>query len=231
MDPYPKHIPRTPGAWRRGALVQRYLVTVMIGSSGLGALVLWVALTAIPASAGSVANGVFIFWGVGAGISFLVIRHGFGNYGAVNLEKGLAAETLIGRRIEAAITRPNHAVAHNLLIGAAELGDIDHLVATPEGLVVVEAKFTDLPEDRFSEVRHRLARSIKAVREWAPPGTRVRGAIVYMSLEHREREYPTLGEDIRVYESKRFAREFRLGMETEATLPHVRQVRRAGLLE
>ena len=231
MDPYLKHIPRTPGAWMRGALVQRYLVAVMIGSSGLGALVLWVAMTAIPAPADLVATGVFIFWGAGTVATFLAIRHGFGTYGTVNLEKGLAAETLIGRRIEAAITRPNHAVAHNLLIGRAEPGDIDHMVATPEGLVVVEAKFKDLPEDRFSEVRHRLARNIKAVREWAPPGTRVRGAIVYMNLEHREREYPTLGEDIRVYESKRFAREFRLGMEDEATLPHVRQVRRAGLLE
>ena len=231
MDPYPKHIPRTPGAWMRGALVQRYLVAVMIGSSGLGALVLWVAMTAIPASAASVATGVFTFWGVGAGISLLVIRYGFGNYGAVNLEKGLAAETLIGRRIEAAITRPNHAVAHNLLIGAAEAGDIDHLIATPEGLVVVETKFKDLPEDRFSEVRLRLARNIKAVREWAPPDTRVRGAIVYMNLKHLERDYPTLGEDIRVYESKRFAKEFRLGMEAEATLPHVEQVRRAARME
>ena len=137
----------------------------------------------------------------------------------------------IGRRIEAAITRPNHAVAHNLLIEAAEPGDIDHLVATPEGLVVVETKFKDLSEERFFKVRHRLARNIKAVRKWAPPGTQVRGAIVYMNLEHMEREYPTLGEDIRVYESKRFAREFRLGMATEATLPHVEKVRRAGRLE
>ncbi len=232
MNQYAKPTPRTPGAWMRLALVERSLALVIIGSLGLGVLMLLVALITVPASTGFVAAGVFIFLGVSAGLSFLVVRYGFGNYGTSNLEKGLAAETIIGKHIEFAITRPNHAVAHNLLLEEKERGDIDHLVATPEGLVVVEAKYKDLSEDKFAETRDRLARNIKAVRRWAPPGTPVRGAIVFMNLdEHEERDYPTSGEDICVYKSESFAREFRQGMEAEATLPHVEQVRQAALSE
>jgi len=51
-----------------------------------------------------------------------------------------------------------------------------------------------------------------------------------MSLEHhKESEYPTLGEDIRVYKSESFAKGFRKGMEDDVTRPHVKQVREAGL--
>ena len=226
MDPFPKRIPRAPGAWMLRALVQRYLATVIIGASGLGAIMLWIALGAIPAPAATVATGLLLAWGAACVASLLVVRHGFRNYGEESLEKGFAAETLIGRRIEAAITRPNHAVAHNVLIKGAEPGDIDHLVATPRGLVVVESKFADVPQDKFPGVRRRLAKNIKAVRAWAPPDTPVRGAIVYMHLnDHSELEYPTLGEDIRVYRSERFAKEFRADLGDEAVFSHVQQVR------
>ena len=159
MDPFPKRIPRAPGAWMRRALVQRYLATVIVRATGLGALVLWVALGAVPASAETVATGLFLAWGPACVASLLVVRHGFRNYGEENLEKVFEAETLIGRRIEAAITRPIHAVAHNVEIEGAEPGDIDHIVATPGGLVVVESKFADVPEDRFPRVRRGLRRT------------------------------------------------------------------------
>ncbi len=232
MNIHLKPTPRTPGAWMRIKLVKRYLLTIVVASLGLGAIILWLALTTIPGPASMIVNATLLVWMVGVAASLLFAKYGFKNYRSSYLEKGLAAETLIGRRIEAAITIPNYAVAHNVQIEAeTQSGDIDHLVATPEGIVVVESKFKDLPPNKFKKARNRLAGAIKEVRAWAPKGTSVRGAIVFMHLSHEEREYPTQGEDIRVYESENFTKEIRSKIAVEPTLPHVGMVRKAGLPE
>ena len=161
-----------------------------------------------------------------------MLSTGLGTTGRATWRKGLAAETLIGKRIEAAITVPNHAVAHNVQMKAdGQIGDIDHPLATPEGIVVVESKFKDLPQENFKQARNRLASTIKEVRAWAPEGTAVRGAIVFMHLNHDQREYPTQGEDIRVYDSETFTKEIWSKIAAGTTLSHVGMVRRAGLQE
>ena len=146
MNIHLKPTPRTPGAWMRIKLVKRYLLTIVVASLGLGAIILWLALTTIPGPSSTIVNATLLVWMVGVAASLLFAKYGFKNYRSSYLEKGLAAETLIGKRIEAAITFPNYAVAHNVQIEAeTPSGDIDHLVATPEGIVVVESKFKDLP--------------------------------------------------------------------------------------
>ena len=94
-----------------------------------------------------------------------------------HMRKGAHAEARIGHVIEYSITRQACAVAHNVT-DIVDSGDIDHLVATPGGLWVIETK-----SNRHSSFERRkleaLARKVNDVRNWAPPDTRVFGCLVY----------------------------------------------------
>ena len=93
------------------------------------------------------------------------------------LEKGEHAETYAGQVIEHALTTPGCAVTHSVT-GIARVGDIDHLVATPLRLWVIETKYRHVPRDQFPEVLRRIAENTSAVWKWAPPGTPVRACLV-----------------------------------------------------
>lgn len=62
-------------------------------------------------------------------------------------------------------------------------GDIDHLVATPSGLWVVETKSSFLPKPVFADTWLRIVANVEAVRDWAPPGVRVTGALAFAGDE------------------------------------------------
>ena len=94
-----------------------------------------------------------------------------------NMGKGLDAETRVGQIIEYAITARDCAVAHSVT-EIAKVGDIDHIVATPGGIWVIETKYRRVPKEVFPEVLSRIAANTEAVREWAPAGTHVRGCLV-----------------------------------------------------
>ncbi|MYA78923.1 MAG: NERD domain-containing protein, partial [Acidobacteriia bacterium] len=87
-----------------------------------------------------------------------------------NLRKGAYAEIRVGQIIEEVITDEQCAVAHGV-IRPEEEGDLDHLVATPTGIWVVETKYRPVPQDKFSRVLRHIEESIDWVREWAPIGT------------------------------------------------------------
>ena len=93
------------------------------------------------------------------------------------LEKGENAEVRAGQFIEQALTAPGCAVAHSVT-DISRVGDIDHLVATPVCLWVIETKYKKVPQENFQEVLRRIANNTSAVREWAPPGTLVRACLV-----------------------------------------------------
>ena len=124
-------------------------------------------------------------WGsVAFGIAVLVVAAAFwlvfrtlerGRLG--RLEKGEDAEVRAGQIIEHALTAPGCAVAHSVT-DIARVGDIDHLVATPVCLWVIETKYKKVPPERFQEVLRRIANNTAAVRKWAPPGTPVRACLV-----------------------------------------------------
>ena len=59
------------------------------------------------------------------------------------LEKGENAEVRTGQTIEYAITAPNCAVAHTVT-DIARVGDVDHIVATPVRLWVIETRSREL---------------------------------------------------------------------------------------
>lgn len=96
-----------------------------------------------------------------------------------DMSKGAHAEERVGQVIEYALTRERCAVAHHVE-EIASVGDIDHLVATPKRLWVIETKHGRVPREVFRETLRRIARNVEAVRDWAP-GMRVIGCLVFLT--------------------------------------------------
>ena len=118
------------------------------------------------------------------------------------LKKGTGAEERVGQLIEYGITAKDCAVAHSVT-EIAKVGDIDHIVATPVGIWVIETKYRKVPRHVFSEVLGRIAANTDAVRKWAPAGTHVRGCLV-LAYERGtgKRTYTRGNEKIAVYTEK-----------------------------
>lgn len=121
-----------------------------------------------------------------------------------NLIKGLDAERRVGEAIDYAITAENCAVAHSVIKLAKKVGDIDHLVATPKRVWVIETKYKKVHGKRFPEVLRRIAANVKWVREWAPAGTPVRGCLVlpFETRDFKKKNYREDEEEITVYTEK-----------------------------
>ena len=100
-----------------------------------------------------------------------------------DMRAGARAEERVGQAIEYALTQASCAVAHHVE-EIARVGDIDHLVATPRALWVIETKHRRVPKSDFPEVLRRIARNVQAVREWAP-GTPVTGCLVFASEQEQ----------------------------------------------
>lgn len=121
-----------------------------------------------------------------------------------DMKKGEHAEQFIGQKIEYALTRDACAVAHNVQ-KVARYGDIDHLVATPHGLWVIETKYQRIPPKNFNTTLEVIAANVKAVREQAPPDTQVTGCLVF-AVEPNKSPTPTRevkGEMIRIFGKSR----------------------------
>ena len=127
-----------------------------------------------------------------------------------NLRKGVVAETRVGQIIEYAITAQNCAVAHSVT-AIAKVGDIDHLVATPVGIWVIETKFQRVPSQSFPDVLSRIAANTDSVRQWAPAVTPVRGCLVLANeTEIKRRNYSHGKEKITAFTQALLMRELRL---------------------
>ena len=115
------------------------------------------------------------------GVAFLfAARHKLkGDWSSRNMRKGIRSERMIGEAIDRALTLETCAVAHDVE-EIAQYGNIDHLVATPHGLWVIETKSGRLPPDAFQRTLGTIAANVKAVRKWAPD-VRVTGCLVFAS--------------------------------------------------
>jgi len=100
-----------------------------------------------------------------------------GRWNFDNFRKGRKAENRVGQAIGYAITAENCAVAHTVT-EIAKVGDIDHIVATPVSVRVIETKYKKVPKKDFFHVLTRVAANVDAVRQWAPAGTPVQGCLV-----------------------------------------------------
>ena len=135
-----------------------------------------------------------------------------GRWSLDNLSKGESAEARVGHVIERAISARHCAVAHSVT-EIAKVGDIDHLVATPAAIWVIETKYRKVPRKDFPGVLSRIAANMDAVRQWAPDGSTVRGCLV-LAFEDKinRRNYDSGEESITVFTSAHLERE----MSTEA---------------
>ena len=100
--------------------------------------------------------------------------------------KGEDGEVRVWESVDDALYRPGCAAAYSEDGLPGLRGDVDHLVATPARLWVVDAKYRDVPKSELPEALLRVAAQVEAVEAWAPPGTPVRGCMV---LAYRRRDY------------------------------------------
>ena len=192
---------RDAGDWvrtrvRTSGLVVAALVSGMLGllvGIGLAGFVGW-RLVALPAMC------------LVAAVILLARRYERGGFS--HLLKGAAAERNVGGAIEYAITAPGCAVAHSVT-EIARIGDIDHLVATPNCLWVVETKYRMVPRDRFSEVLRRIRVNLEAVRRWAPPGVEVRGCLVLATGKDLPRKRLYEDGQVEVFDPKSLVRKLK----------------------
>ena len=157
---------RNPGEWLREQLLDRALDGVMLTMFGIGWLV------------GGLFSVVLTSWLIVFGPAIALIAAGawclFRGWRLGDVRKGARAEEKVGEAIEYALVRSTCAVAHGVT-EIARAGDIDHLVATPGGLWVVETK----SGGKARRYLKRIAQNVEAVREWAPPGVNVTGVLVF----------------------------------------------------
>lgn len=193
---------RNPGEWLRHRILDRNLGVALWATAGLmwlcGAVsVLVVAFGLMPLDQWSLLIVAL------PGVVFLAIALYLAKRGwrVGDMRKGARAEEAIGQAIEYALNRDACAVAHHVEDrGIARVGDIDHLVATPDGLWVVETKHGRILRSEFAETLRRIAVNVGSVRKWAP-GVRVTGCLVFAS-EQGKRPKPAYehgNETIRVF--------------------------------
>lgn len=177
---------------------------------------------------GLLAGGILL--GLSAGLLFLAVERWIGSLGVIfahaataaavffawrildsgrwtleNLAKGSEAEMRVGQAIEYAIAAKNCAVAHSVTdTEIAKVGDIDHIVATPESVWVIETKYRAVPDKNFRKVLNGIAANTDAVRKWAPAGTPVQACLVlaYERKKFKPAAQADSGEEILVYTEK-----------------------------
>ena len=126
----------------------------------------------------------------------------------------------MAQTIEYALAAPNCAVAHSVT-SIAKVGDIDHLIATPEGIWVIETKYSKVRLKYFPSVLRSIAANTKSVRKqsWVPEGIKVRGGLVLaFDSKFRKRNYSEASEDIRVFTPKLLQTELRKEARSEMCL-------------
>lgn len=170
---------RNPGEWLRYRLLDRVLDAVLLGIAGMCWLLgAGLVLGATRGWGQSVSE--WVIWSLllpGVGFLLAALYKAKRGWRLTDMRKGAHAEETVGQAIEYALTRDACAVAHHVE-GIARVGDIDHLVATSDGLWVIETKHGRVPRSEFRETLRRIAANVEGVKEWAPD-TRVTGCLVF----------------------------------------------------
>lgn len=199
---------RNPGEWLQEKMLDRAIDAALLWSLGYGWLCgavltllavfgtrLFLESTPLPVLLTSVLPGLLLLV-----CAWYTYKDG---WQLQNMRKGKLAEQIIGQKIEYALTRDACAVAHNVK-KVAQHGDIDHLVATPHGLWVIETKSGFLRNDVFQKTLGTIATNVKNVRKWAPEDTRVTGCLVFANEPKNLKKliYEKNNEKIRVFKKR-----------------------------
>ena len=140
-----------------------------------------------------VGGAVLVAWGIAN------LRRGWRRD---HMKKGARAEERAGYAIERALMRGDCAVAHNVTDPEiAANGDIDHLIATPGRIWVVETKAGRIPPAQFPERLERIAANVKRVRTWSGQVAKVEGVLVFAGdrSERARAHVDSHGERIRCF--------------------------------
>ena len=182
---------RKPGHWLHRQLLERGLPAVF-GFSMLAGGIIGILLQLLWPS-----WSMLIMLGAAVICAAWFYRLRWGRWRLDNLKKGHLAETRVGDELQCAVTAPGCAVAHDVM-DIAKVGNIDHIVATPLRIWVVETKSSRIPKEEFPQALRQMAANVKAVRNWAPPRTEVRGCLVIDAegASQRSRPYESQGEKI-----------------------------------
>ena len=176
---------RNPGAWLRELLNERATDIALLSMLGIGGLTgaglaLWLTFGSGPAFQWT-AWFALLPGAVCLAVAFhKAARPADGSIASWRLRDmgtGARSEETVGQAIEYALTSARCGVAHHVE-EIAKVGDIDHLVATPRGLWVIETKHGRIPDQQFPEALSRITANVQAVRNWAP-GTQVTGCLVF----------------------------------------------------
>ena len=137
-----------------------------------------------------------------------------------DMRKGAHSEVRIGAAIEDALTQPSCAIAHGVMDIARE-GDIDHLIATPQRIWVIESKYGRLPHREFAKTLRRIVVNVNAVSEWQPD-VEVVGCLVFGgdSKVKAQSTYTRDGRQILCFKDLKFlAQQLRMEAGEERTVP------------
>ncbi|MCY4514957.1 MAG: nuclease-related domain-containing protein [Candidatus Tectomicrobia bacterium] len=127
--------------------------------------------------------------------------------------KGVIAERNVAGVIECALSAEGCATAHGVTNIPNTIGDIDHLVATPGCLWVVETKHRWVPKKHFQKVLQRIATNTKAVQKWHTNSNEVRACLVLAHIDPREPlQYETDNIQIKVFDRRSFMNELKHGV-------------------
>ena len=172
---------RNPGDWLQKKLFDSILDVGLLAIMGYG----WLCGAVIAVFVFHYFSWPSLLLTLLPGVAFLfAARHKWkGDWLSRNMKKGIRSERVIGEAIDRALTRDACAVAHNVE-EITQVGDIDHLVATPNRLWVIETKHRRVPPSKFPETLRRIAANVEGVREWAP-GTRVTGCLVFANKQQK----------------------------------------------
>ncbi|MCY4345129.1 MAG: nuclease-related domain-containing protein [Gammaproteobacteria bacterium] len=181
---------RNPGDWLRTRILERNLLVALYTVAGTGwlggafvvAWVAWAGSDSKPLVMWDILIPVLLPVTAFLGLAFFSAKRG---WRVRDMRRGARAEEKIGQAIEYALTRDTCAVAHHVEEkDIARVGDIDHLVATPDGLWVIETKHGRVPKPQFRETLRRIAANVEGVRKWAP-GVQVTGCLVFASKQDK----------------------------------------------
>ena len=170
---------RDAGDWTRTAYLKRIMLALVAMGFALGALLATTAASMFGIDAvrlpvlGIVALFLAFWWTYDR--KFLRLW-----------SKGSLAERHVGHVIESALTQDGCVVAHSVYKRGADgtVGDIDHLVATPGRVWVVETKYAKVPKSRFPKVVSTITRNAEVVEAWLSPlRPEVIGCLALASLD------------------------------------------------
>ena len=216
------------GGWLREKFLSRILAAHTVAMCMLGCA-LGFLLRGVPGFA-EVDQGLAGWILVGTGLLALGSLYAVGLRVDSTLGKGLRAERRVGDLIEHAVTQPGCAFAHDVKESLGGSEHVDHIVMTPAGVWVVEAKWSRLRKRQLRKALRQVAGNVRQVRTHLDTSLPVRGALVIAgaSEELLDRNHEWDGEPVKFYGSKTFWRLLRQEREQHSAIgsPETKRVER-----